>query len=448
MISSLPTCSTGCSIVQGVFYWDLIVNCGLSLSVKNDCIKDLVLNKLFKLLLIAYLGLIVPEVRGAVLSENSYYSIQFAALPLSQMNDGLAICEQLKGKGYLVYYSKIEIDGNLWIRLRAGVFRSISTAQEFGKKFSKREGFDFFVAKASVHVDAFKSEYNIITTPSAIWMINDSNSKELFSFSRSKVETIDKLEKSRPVISPDGSKIVFNYESQNYTISVKNEKAVNKRVKEAETWVMLGINRIAKEDLDNAIYDFNRAIEIDPDLAKAYSNRGMAYQRKGLYDLAISDYDKSLYLNPDDAEIYNKRGFSWYKKGDIDRATGDFNRALEINPQSAVAYFYRGLVFHKKGELERTIEDCSKVLEINPEHSEAYSIRCLVWFEKGELDRAIMDCDKALKINPQNVSAYITLGVVWFQKGELEWACSDLKKACDLGNCEIFRTMKEKGNCL
>jgi len=440
-----PSCSKISCIVQGVFYWNLIVNSVIT--VPNDLIKEIVLNKLFKILLIACFGMIIPEVRDTVSAENSYYSIQFTALPLSQMNDGLDVYEQLKAKGYIVYYLKAEIDGNLWMRLRVGVFRSVSEAREFGEEFSQREGFDFFVTKAIVRVDAYKSEYDIITTPSAIWMRENSNSKELFSFSRSEVETIDKLEKSRPVISPDGSEIVFNHDSKNYNIPVKNEKAVNKRVKEAEAFVMRGIKWIAKGDLDNAIYDFNRAIVIDPDFAEAYSNRGMAYRLKGLYDQAISDYNKSLEINPDDAETYNRRGFSWYKKGDLDRAIGDFNRALKINPQSAVAYFNRGLASHKKGEFDRAIEDCNKVLEINPEHSDAYSIRCLVWLDKNELDRAIKDCDKALKMNPQNISALITLGVVWLQKGEFEWACANLEEACEFGSCETLKTVKEKGYC-
>lgn len=405
------------------------------------------MNFCFKLLLIACFGLMVILARGAMAAENLYYSIQVAALPISQMKAGLTLYERLKAKGYLVYYLKAKIDSSWWMRLRVGVFSSISEALKFGNTFSQAENVNFFVTTANARIDTFKSEYDIITTPSAIWMRINSYTKELFYFYGSKIETTAKLEKSRPVISPDGNEIIFNHESQQYNIPVKNERSMKNNTPAAENLVMIGINRIAKGDLDNAIEDFNRAIALNPDLAEAFSNRGIAYRRKGLYDHAIADYSKSLVLNPHNAETYNKRGFSWYQKGSLKQAIDDFNHAIGIDPQYAPAYFNRGVAFHKKGEFDRTIEDCNKVLEINSEHSEAYGIRCLAWLEKGVLDHALKDCDQALKLNPQNISAYSTRGVIWLQVGKMEWACSDLEKACNLGSCETLKTVKQKGYC-
>jgi tetratricopeptide (TPR) repeat protein len=363
------------------------------------------------------------------------------------MKAGLTLYEKLKAKGYLVYYLKAELDGTWWMRLRVGVFGSVPEAEKFGNNFSQVESFNFFVTTANVRVDAYQSEYDIITTPSAIWMRINSSAKELFYFGRSKIETIAKIEKSRPVISPDGNAIIFNHESRQYSFPVRNEKTVNKSAPVAKALVVIGISRIANGDLDNAIEDFNRAIELNPDLAKAFSSRGLAYRRKGWYDHAIADYNKSLVLNPHDAETYNKRGFSWYQKGNLERAIDDFDRAIGIDPQYTLAFFNRGVAFHQKGALDRAIEDCNKVLELNSEHSEAYGIRCLAWLEKGELDHALKDCDQALKLNPQNISAYSTRGVIWLQAGELEMACSDLAKACNLGSCETLKTVKEKGYC-
>ena len=45
------------------------------------------------------------------------------------------------------------------------------------------------------------------------------------------------------------------------------------------------------------IYD--RAIEINPDFAKAYYNRGVAYGKLGNHRQAISDYDRAIEINPD-----------------------------------------------------------------------------------------------------------------------------------------------------
>ncbi|MEE8075142.1 MAG: tetratricopeptide repeat protein, partial [Candidatus Binatia bacterium] len=66
--------------------------------------------------------------------------------------------------------------------------------------------------------------------------------------------------------------------------------------------------------------------------AAAYNNRGNAYTRKGQYDQAISDFNKALEINPRDAKAYNDRGVSYARKGQYDQAVSDYNKALEINP--------------------------------------------------------------------------------------------------------------------
>ncbi|MBW2177988.1 MAG: tetratricopeptide repeat protein, partial [Deltaproteobacteria bacterium] len=52
--------------------------------------------------------------------------------------------------------------------------------------------------------------------------------------------------------------------------------------------------------------DYNRAIEIDPQLANSYANRGSAYSHLGQYKKAIADYEKALELDP---KIDNPPGF-------------------------------------------------------------------------------------------------------------------------------------------
>ncbi len=79
--------------------------------------------------------------------------------------------------------------------------------------------------------------------------------------------------------------------------------------------------------------------------ADAYLNRGIVYQRKGQYDQAISDYNKALEINPRFAKAYNNRGLAYKKKGKYDQAISDYNKALEINPRYADAYLHRGIVY-------------------------------------------------------------------------------------------------------
>ena len=57
-----------------------------------------------------------------------------------------------------------------------------------------------------------------------------------------------------------------------------------------------------KGDLDKALADFNKAIELDSAYAQAYNNRGAAYLAKGDNNKAIADFKKALELDPNNKD--------------------------------------------------------------------------------------------------------------------------------------------------
>ena len=57
----------------------------------------------------------------------------------------------------------------------------------------------------------------------------------------------------------------------------------------------------------------------------------MAYADLGDYDLAIADYNKAIELMPDLAEAYYNRGVARKMKGEKEEAIRDFERFLELS---------------------------------------------------------------------------------------------------------------------
>ena len=66
--------------------------------------------------------------------------------------------------------------------------------------------------------------------------------------------------------------------------------------------------------------------------ASAYSRRGFVYMEKGNSPQAITDFTKALELDPNYAFAYHYRGLAYDKKGDLDLAIADFTKALELDP--------------------------------------------------------------------------------------------------------------------
>jgi len=81
-------------------------------------------------------------------------------------------------------------------------------------------------------------------------------------------------------------------------------------------WFNKGYDYDVKEDYDNAIFAYTKAIELNPQDGDAYINRGVVYDTKGQYDLAIRDYDKMIELNPQAVDVYINKVSACEKSGD------------------------------------------------------------------------------------------------------------------------------------
>lgn len=115
---------------------------------------------------------------------------------------------------------------------------------------------------------------------------------------------------------------------------------------------------------DEAIRDYNRALELRPDYQKVYTNRGNAYKKKGLYDEAIRDYNRALELKPDDYMAYNNRGNAYREKGLYDEAFRDYNKSIELKSDYALAYKNRGKAYEKKGLPDLAERDFKRAEEL------------------------------------------------------------------------------------
>jgi tetratricopeptide (TPR) repeat protein len=184
-------------------------------------------------------------------------------------------------------------------------------------------------------------------------------------------------------------------------------------------------------NLDQAIYDYTKAIKVYSQHAKAYYNRGNSYVKQGKLSQALDDYNKAVEINPQYTEAYYNLGNTYEKQGNLPQAITSYSKTLETNPKYSAAYCNRGNVYQAQGNFQQALDDYQKAIEINPNFAGVYSNRGNVYQAQGNTDKAIADYNKAIELNPQFAGFYANRGNIYQNQGNLQKAIADYNSAIE-----------------
>ena len=145
---------------------------------------------------------------------------------------------------------------------------------------------------------------------------------------------------------------------------------------------------------------------------------GCNYYKKQQYQDAINEFSKALEFNPKLAEAYEFRGCSYYFLEDPPSALKDLNKAIELNPNSSNAFCFRGACYcatKKFAHSSDTDLGSSTAYEFGGFSLDERALR--------ELKNAIEDEKVAIKLDKNNLQAFQIKGCAhyWLEK----WAVYD-----------------------
>ncbi|OYT17979.1 MAG: hypothetical protein CCU26_19150 [Nitrospira sp. UW-LDO-01] len=211
-------------------------------------------------------------------------------------------------------------------------------------------------------------------------------------------------------------------------------EAIQLNPNDADAYTNRGNARAHKGDFDGAMQDYTEALRLQPDHADAYNNRGNARSSNGDFAGGMQDCTEAIRLKPDDADAYNSRGIMRVKMGDLDGAIEDSTEAIRLNHAYADAYGNRGCARLNKGDFEGAVQDCTEAIRLKPDTAIAYAYRGLARYNKGDLDAAVRDCTEAIRCSPDLAEAYNYRGEALQAKGDKRSAQEDFDKAKLLKN--------------
>jgi tetratricopeptide (TPR) repeat protein len=182
--------------------------------------------------------------------------------------------------------------------------------------------------------------------------------------------------------------------------------------KVAVAWHNRGVAYRNLRQYDRAVEDCSKAIALDPKVAAAWYNRGVAYRNLRQYDKAVEDYSKAIELDPERVAVWYNRGVAYCDfLNRPDKAVDDFTRAIALEPKNAVHWSNRGNANLKLGRHDKAIDDFSRAIELDQRYPYPWYRRAEAHARLGHYDKAVMDYESAMTIAPSDAIAHN--GLAW-----------------------------------
>ncbi len=125
-----------------------------------------------------------------------------------------------------------------------------------------------------------------------------------------------------------------------------------------------GIAYKAKGDIDKAIAEYKRALELAPDYAEAHNNLGNLLKDQKKYDEAIVHFESSIRIFPDNPSTHNNLGTAYAMKGDVNKAAVYFAKAVRIQPTYFDARQNLGNAYMLQGRLDAAEKELSEAVKM------------------------------------------------------------------------------------
>jgi len=106
----------------------------------------------------------------------------------------------------------------------------------------------------------------------------------------------------------------------------------------------------------------------NPGYAEVHNNLGRALSENGELDKAIAEWKKALELNPGYAEAHNNLGTGLFRKGKLEEAVREWERAVEVEPEFAEARFNLGNTLYLRGRVAEAVAQWRRGLGREPNH--------------------------------------------------------------------------------
>ena len=204
---------------------------------------------------------------------------------------------------------------------------------------------------------------------------------------------------------------------------------------EAYRYYLEGRENTRKLYFDDARIAFEKAVELDPDFAKAYS--GLASSHGNLQNIEERDTAlkraKALSLKTTEKERLSIEAFyASAIERDSEKWLSITRQRAEKFPKGKGVFYNLGLYYRNRADFDKAIKEFNKALELDPNYGGVHNELGYLYLEMGEFSKAVEYLKKYVSLSPGEANPLDSLAEAYFWMGELDEAAASYKAAIEI----------------
>lgn len=209
------------------------------------------------------------------------------------------------------------------------------------------------------------------------------------------------------------------------------------RIAQSDFHNQRGIELADRGWLDEAMKEFNRAIELDPDSAHAHDNLATVLADKGLLRDALKEYLIAIELEPQSPTAhYNLASFLATHAHDL--AVAEYKETLALEWDYPDGHLNLGLTYAERGLFQEALASYQEALKLDARDMVARHEMATVLMDMGRPGEAIPLLREVVKAEADNLDAWVDLGNCYATKGIYSESEKALQKALELDAADLM----------
>lgn len=211
-------------------------------------------------------------------------------------------------------------------------------------------------------------------------------------------------------------------------VSVRTDPEAHKKAEELYLEGRYHWSKRTPEDLTQAVDDFAKAAQLDPNYALAYSGTADCYNLLREYTstpgsqtfpLAIAAARKSLELDPKLSEGHRALAFALFHwNWDIAGGEREFKLAIQLNPNDAEAHHWYATALMSLTRYTEAIQEIERARQIDPASSSIAADRALILYTSGRKQEGFTTLKELKATDPKFYSPSAYLARMFYQEKE------------------------------